>query len=240
MKLVNGKECCLKNLSCPHTAVYLQFGGMNLPTNGFVSISQLGNSPDTRLVCSTDQSGDGAAVWQSPDGTTLSSTSTEGFFVSDGSDGVYLLRGSGIPVEGIYTCIATDSSGNTRMVFVGLYNMQGGTQAALVMNWFLCVCVTGEVSIDGEVQFALDSDPTAEPPEFTLTCISIEGPATSVVWTRNNQPVTEGTKTQLNDQVTARYTHTLTVTGRLGGDYVCNVSNSISSTLSRELNIKGV
>ena len=108
------------------------------------------------------------------------------------------------------------------------------------MNWFLWVCITGEVSIDGEVQFTLDSDLTAEPPEFTLTCISIEGPATSVVWTRDNELVTEGTETVLNDPVTARYTHTLTLTGRLGGDYVCNVSNSISSILSRELNIKGV
>ena len=111
-------------------AVFLNFGGMNLLTNGFVNISQLGDSTDTGLVCSTDQSGDEAASWQSPDGTTLNSTSTEGFFVSEGSDGVYLLRGSGIPVEGIYTCTATDSSGNTRMVFVGLYNMQGGRQAA--------------------------------------------------------------------------------------------------------------
>ena len=108
------------------------------------------------------------------------------------------------------------------------------------MNWFLWVCITGQVSIDGEVQFTLDSELTAEPPQFTLTCISIEGPATSVVWTRDNELVTEGTETVLNDQVTARYTHTLTVTGRLGGDYVCNVSNSISSTLSRKLNIKGV
>ena len=108
------------------------------------------------------------------------------------------------------------------------------------MNWFLFSCTTGEVSIDGEVQFTLDSDLTAEPPQFTLTCISIEGPATSVVWTRDNELVTEGTETVLNDPVTASYTHTLTVTGRLGGDYVCNVSNSISSILSRELNIKGV
>ena len=109
--------------------MFLNFGGMNLVTNGFVIISQLGNSTDTGLVCSTDQSGDGAAAWQSPDGATLNSTSTEGFFVSDGSDGVYLLRGSGIPVEGIYTCTATDSSGESRMVFVGLYNMEGGRQA---------------------------------------------------------------------------------------------------------------
>ena len=109
------------------------------------------------------------------------------------------------------------------------------------MNWFLFSCITGEVAIEGGIQFALDSDLTAEPPEFTLTCISIEGPATSVVWTRDSTTViTEGTETVLNDQMAARYTHTLTVTGRLGGDYVCNVSNSISSILSRELNIKGV
>ena len=101
---------------------------MNLPTNGLVNISQLGNSPGTGLVCSTDQSGDGTPTdgWLKPDGTMLTTSSSEGFFVSDGSDGVYLLRGSGIPVEGIYTCRATDSSGNSRTVFVGLYNEQGG------------------------------------------------------------------------------------------------------------------
>ena len=110
------------------TAVYLNFGGENLPTNGLVNISQLGNSTETGLVCSTDQSVDGtpAGGWFNPDGTMLTTSSSEGFFVSDGSDGVYLSRGSGIPVEGIYTCSATDSYGNSRTVFVGLYNEQGG------------------------------------------------------------------------------------------------------------------
>ena len=110
------------------TAVYLNFGGENLPTNGLVNISQLGNSTETGLVCSTDQSVDGtpAGGWFNPDGTMLTTSSSEGFFVSDGSDGVYLSRGSGIPVEGIYTCSATDSSGNSQTVFVGLYNEQGG------------------------------------------------------------------------------------------------------------------
>ena len=110
------------------TAVYLNFGWEVLPTNGLVNIGQLGQSPATGLVCSTDQSADGtpAGGWFNPDGTVLSSSSSEGFFVSDGSDGVYLLRGSGIPVEGIYTCRATDSSGNSRTVFVGIYNEQDG------------------------------------------------------------------------------------------------------------------
>ena len=34
----------------------------------------------------------------------------------------------------------------------------------------------------------------------------------------------------LEDLVTARYTHTLTVTGRLGGLYQCNVSNNKPSS----------
>ena len=112
------------------TAMFLNFRGVNLPTNGFVNISQLGNSTDTGLVCSTDQSGNGAAGWFNPDGSMLESSSSEGFYVSDGSDGVYLLRGSGIPVEGVYTCRATDSSGNTRTVFVGLYNEERGEIAS--------------------------------------------------------------------------------------------------------------
>ena len=109
-----------------HTAVYITFRGGNLPNHGYVNISHVGNTTDTGLVCSTDHSGDGTAAWFNPDGTVIDTNSSEGFYVSDGSDGVYLLRGSGIPVEGIYKCIAIDSSGSTRTVFVGLYDEGGG------------------------------------------------------------------------------------------------------------------
>ena len=47
-------------------------------------------------------------------------------------------------------------------------------------------------------------------PQFTLTCISTGGPATTVTWTRDSTTVTEGTETVLDDPVTAQYTHTLT------------------------------
>ena len=92
--------------------------------------------------------------------------------------------------------------------------------------------------IDGEIGFTLVSELTAVEPEFILSCNSTDGPATSVIWTRNSDTVGEGT-TVLNDAVTAQYTHTLTVTGRLGGVYVCTVSNSISTTASSGQNIKG-
>ena len=63
---------------------------------------------------------------------------------------------------------------------------------------------------------------------FTLTCISTGGPATTVTWTRDSTTVTEGTETVLNDPVTAQYTHTLT--GRLPGLYTCTVANNKPSS----------
>ena len=48
--------------------------------------------------------------------------------------------------------------------------------------------------------FTLDSDLNEASAQFTLTCNSTGGPATTV---------TEGNETVLNDPVTAQYTHTL-------------------------------
>ena len=90
-----------------------------------------------------------------------------------------------------------------------------------------------------ELGFTLTSELTAVSPQFTLTCISTGGPATTVTWTRDSTTVTEGTETVLDDPVTAQYTHTLTLSGRLGGVYICIVSNSISSTSSTAQTIQG-
>ena len=89
------------------------------------------------------------------------------------------------------------------------------------------------------IEFTLTSELTAEPPQFTLTCISTGGPVTTVTWTRDSTTVTEGTETVLDDPVAAQYTHTLNVSGRVGGLYTCTVANSIPSTANMELNIRG-
>ena len=65
---------------------------------------------------------------------------------------------------------------------------------------------------------------------FSLICVSTGGPATTVSWTRDSIILTEGTETVLNDPVTANYTHTLTVTGRLPGLYTCTVTNNKPSS----------
>ena len=85
----------------------------------------------------------------------------------------------------------------------------------------------------------VDSDLNGASSQFTLTCISTGGPATTVTWTRDSVTVTEGNETVLNDPVTARYTHTLTVTGRPGGLYTCTVANDKLSSASASYTVPG-
>ena len=85
---------------------------------------------------------------------------------------------------------------------------------------------SGVVNITEPLQFSLQSAPTADPPVFTLTCISTGGPATTITWTRDGVVATGITSQTVVDQQTATYHNTLTVTGKLPGNYQCNVTNA--------------
>ena len=95
------------------------------------------------------------------------------------------------------------------------------------------------MTIPGDITLTVHSDLNGPSPQFTLTCISTGGPATTVTWTRDYTTVTEGTEIVLDDPVTAQYTHTLTVTGRLGGLYTCTVSNNKPSSASATIVVRG-
>ena len=95
--------------------------------------------------------------------------------------------------------------------------------------------------MSGGMSLTVNSDLNGDSPQFTLTCISTGGPATTVTWTRDSTTtVTEGTETVLDDPETAQYTHTLNVTGRIGGLYNCTVSNNKLSTASATLILEGI
>ena len=85
------------------------------------------------------------------------------------------------------------------------------------------------------MNFTLNSDN-----QFTLTCVSTGGPATTVTWTKNQyyDIVSGRAETVLDDPLIAQYTHILTVTGKLVGLYTCTVANEISSE-SMQLSIQG-
>ena len=92
----------------------------------------------------------------------------------------------------------------------------------------LTFTLTGQVTIPGEISFQLDSELNINPPEFTLTCTSTGGPATTVSWTRGSTTLS-GTYKIVNDTEMGTYDNTLTVGMRDAGTYVCSVSNSRSS-----------
>ena len=74
--------------------------------------------------------------------------------------------------------------------------------------------MTGDV-LTGESLDLQDANFDAFSPQFTLSCTSTGGPATTVTWMRDSEIVSDGTSIVLEDTETAEYTHTLTVTGRL-------------------------
>ena len=108
-----------------------------------------------------------------------------------------------------------------------------------------CFPPTGQVTIPGAITFQLDTDPATDPTAFTLTCTSTGGPATAVSWRKDDTMLSDDSTYSITPQVltnaeTATYTHTLTVTGRLLGEYQCSVSNiRTASGSSRSVTVVG-
>ena len=100
-----------------------------------------------------------------------------------------------------------------------------------------CILTAGHITVFDNITFTLDSDLNGDSPQFTLTCISTGGPATTVTWTRDSITVTEGNETVLVDQETAEYNHTLN--GSMTGMYMCTVSNIQSSPASASITLQG-
>ena len=88
------------------------------------------------------------------------------------------------------------------------------------------------------MKITVDSDLNGASPQFTLTCISTGGPATTVTWTRDSTTVTEGARTVLVNETTAEYVHSLT--GKQAGNYACIIANNKPSTSSASLSVEGI
>ena len=98
----------------------------------------------------------------------------------------------------------------------------------------------GDIKIPGNISFTLNSALNEANPQFTLTCISTGGPATTVTWTNpDSEVVTTGNMTVLTNTENAQYIHTVNMTGGLGGLYTCTVENNKPSFDSAQLCIKG-
>ena len=226
------------------TDVYLSLNGEVIPNHGYVEISNIGSSDTTALLCHTNRpsppgSTNSRGEWFAPDGTEvggLDSTDVPGFERNRSPMLVRLRRNSGTPDEGIYQCEMNDATETPQIVYVGLYNTgEGILQSLFTISTLFPKIISGQITISTP---DLTPDLNGDSPQFTLTCISTGGPATTVTWTRHSTTtVTEGTETVLDDPETAQYTHTLTVT--TGGEYTCTVANSVSSD-SADITLEGM
>ena len=108
---------------------------------------------------------------------------------------------------------------------------------------FRSTCVIANIVGDITVSDTITRENTGNELEFTLTCISTGGPATTVTWTRGSETAVGERMTVFDTTTattTAQYTHTLTVTGRLGGLYTCTVANDKPSNDSAQIVVKGI
>ena len=103
------------------------------------------------------------------------------------------------------------------------------------------VSYSGDITTPVQMSFILHSAPNEASPQFTLTCISTGGPATTVTWTRGDSGVViTQNMSVLNNTETAQYIHTLSITGTLGGLYTCTVENNKPSSDSGQLDVNGM
>ena len=172
--------------------------------------------------------------WFAPDGTRVGAagaSNVSGFYTTRGPMVVRLWRNNGSAIDGIYSC----KMANESAIFIGLYVEGKGNIKLLYIFDIIVMFSEGNISLPGGMTVII----VGASPQFTLTCISTGGPATTVSWTRDSTTViTEGTETVLNDPVTAQYTHTLTVTR--GGSYTCTVQNDKPSSDSASMMLEGI
>ena len=89
------------------------------------------------------------------------------------------------------------------------------------------------------MNFTLHTEPNASVPEFTISCRTHGGPATTVQWTVNGVSVQEDSDHEtsqliLDTSLNSVYENRLRVSGRRNGTYNCSVSNNIKFYLNND------
>ena len=94
------------------------------------------------------------------------------------------------------------------------------------------------------VEFSLLSHFYDYPPTFSINCISTAFPPAQLRWRLNGSPldtsasISFSSSQQLRDAVTSTYHNILTVSGAIGGQYSCSVSND-RGTNSANITVNG-
>ena len=248
--------------ACFFSVPYVELNGRVLPNNSLVVVTDIVADAAMTLRCVTPRidccsdADTAMAQWYHPNGgdagairflNRLSSGEGEplgSVALVRANPGILMARNN----QGIYRCTVplpgTAANPSTISYYIGLYNPRNGEGMQFMLHVMYPASIpplSGALQpITDAIQFALVSSSLVQ---FTLTCTSTGGPATSVTWTRDGVTVPYDSTHVLSqtvvDTLTAQYNNTLTVTGVEGGSYQCTVSDVLSTELSPVLSGDG-
>ena len=225
-----------------------QHGSYPLSNNSFIYYPDIGDS-DSALRCVTNK------------GSCCNVSNTGGWRdesrrpVHQGVDGVaclYVTRGDGVislnrklscsdHTSGLWRCDIPDSSGEMQSLYIYISNR--GSYGEFITSFCTIYSLlhwnTGQLNPSVSMNFTLHTEPNASVPEFTISCRTHGGPATTVQWTVNGVSVQEDSDHEtsqliLDTSLNSVYDNRLRVRGRRNGTYNCSVSNNIKYYLNND------
>ena len=170
----------------------------------------------------------------------------------DGTSCLYVTRGDGEMSlnrksgcfdhkSGLWRCDIPDSSGDMQSLYIYISNSESfGNYSKTIISTYCCIA--GQLNRSVSMIFTLHTDLRASVPEFTISCCTHGGPATTVQWRVNGVSVEEDSDHEtsqiiLDTSHNSVYDNRLRVRGRTSGNYNCTVSNNIRNfSLSQQLN----
>ena len=217
------------------------FDGGILANHSLVVRSQIGEDEDG-ITCTSENvdccsSTDTSIGWFSPSGTAV----YEG---ADGAETLYVTRGVGFVrlnritggTSALYWCDIPDYSGTIQRFYVGLYigtllSGKGNNLCVIsYISWILFSNFLTGTFTTVTITFEIQTELTADPPQFALVCRTEGGPASTITWERDGVTIQDDNNHSTSQIVvnaeSAVYHNVLVVTERQGGVYRCTAMNS--------------
>ena len=224
-------------LSC-QSLPQLEQEGYFLSNNSYIYSIDIRDDGDRALKCVTDsvnccnnsavggwRDESGRPVYQGADGVTC-------LYVTRGDGVISLHRNCSDHTSGLWRCDIPDSSGEMQSLYIYISD----TKSHGMLHYFLWMLSlmwnTGQLNSLVYTNFTLHTELRASVPEFTISCRTHGGPATTVQWTVNGVPVQEDryhetSQLILDTSLNSVYDNRLSVRGRRNGTYNCTIGNNI-------------
>ena len=216
-----------------------ELSGAVLTNNSYICRGLIGMGLNNSLHCVTDNSlccNNGEGNWYNFTGSVVQqgTNGDSDLYVTRGDEVVYLNRITG-GSSGMWRCDIPDSTGTQHSIYIYLGTMAQGNEVILSRKSLTVSSIYSGRLTSSVISLTLDSEPNEDPPEFTLTCRSEGGPATTVEWRRDGEIVQEDSNHMtsqiiVDPSINAVYTNTLRVRGREEGRYICGVINDFPTT----------